>query len=78
MPRNVRNFWIELEVDGKKEPVASGPRSKDGGFRLDILQRSKGTITRALSVSGRVDSTGRLVLNAYTVDNQVVNVYTDR
>ena len=44
MPRNVRNFWIELSVDGKKTAVATGPRSRSGGFRCKVLQRADGAI----------------------------------
>ena len=36
MPRNVRNFWLNLSVDGKRTDVASGPVAKDGGFELRI------------------------------------------
>ena len=39
MPRNVRNFWIEIEVDGRKAKIATGPVSKTRGFTVRILQR---------------------------------------
>ena len=42
MPKNVRNFWIELEVDGRKTKIATGPRSKDGGFKLILKMRENG------------------------------------
>jgi hypothetical protein len=45
VPRNVRNFWITLNVDGKKTPVATGPRSRAGGFRCRILMRGDGAIS---------------------------------
>jgi hypothetical protein len=65
MPRNVRNFWITLDVDGKKERVATGPRSSGGGFELQILMRERGEISIAgrLSITGRVRE-GQLFLNA--------------
>lgn len=44
MPRNTRNFWIELSIDGKKTKVAAGPRSRSGGFRCRVLQRADGEI----------------------------------
>lgn len=53
MPRNVRNFWLELSVDGKRTDVATGPVSKDGGFQLTIKQRDDGGIVRAMTVTGR-------------------------
>ncbi len=42
--RNVRNFWVALEVDGKKEDVGTGPRSRDGGFFCKIKQRRNGSV----------------------------------
>jgi len=35
--RRVRNFWIEVRIDGRKTPLRGGPMSKDGGFTLSIL-----------------------------------------
>ena len=55
MPKNVRNFWIELTVDGKKTPIATGPRAADGGFELTVYQRNNGYIVNALTVLGRAD-----------------------
>lgn len=63
MPRNVRNFWLELSVDGKRTDIATGPVSKDGGFFLTIKQRSSGAIVRAMDVRGFLDD-GMLVLEA--------------
>ena len=42
MPRVVRNFWLEADVDGRVSTVAGGPRGKDGGITLRIYQRSGG------------------------------------
>lgn len=39
--RNVRNFWIEVEVDGRKEKIETGPRNADGGFMITIGMRTK-------------------------------------
>lgn len=52
MPRNVRNFWIEAEVDGRKTPIAFGPVGKDGGFRLIVHMRDGGIVTTPLYVDG--------------------------
>lgn len=54
MPCNVRNWWIEGEVDGKKHFVALGPQAKDGGFELTITQRDRGGVIQMLSVWGVV------------------------
>lgn len=40
MPRNTRNFWVELCVDGKKEDVGTGPRNRSGGFTESIYIRT--------------------------------------
>ena len=52
MPRNVRNFWVEMDVDGKRTQVATGPRRADGGFRLNIWMRDKGHVRKALTIGG--------------------------
>ncbi len=52
MPRNVRNFWLELDVDGKRTRVETGPQSKDGGFSLDVKMRDEGGIVRAALLTG--------------------------
>ena len=61
--RNVRNFWIELNVDGRKHKVATGPRGKDGEFTLDVFVRdADGVSARCLTVTGRLTvEGGRLV-----------------
>lgn len=77
MPRNVRNFWIELEVDGKKSRIATGPVRKDGGFRMTIKQRSSGRIIRAVDLCGRIDSNGLLRLGIVGPDSSM-QVVTER
>jgi hypothetical protein len=61
-PRNVRNFWIELKVDGKAEPIECGPRNKDGGFQMTIYQRDAGAVATAFEIIGEADSEGRLTV----------------
>lgn len=63
-PRNIRNFWLTLEVDGKQRTVATGPRAKDGGFMLSIKMRDNGGIVRVMTVDGRASDSGLLVLSA--------------
>lgn len=62
MPRNVRNFWLTLDVDGKKTPVACGPVSKDGGFTLRIQIRRDGEVCEAGYVRGIACPDGALVV----------------
>lgn len=54
MPRNVRNFWIELDVDGRGNMVKTGPRRKDGGFDCQFFIRDLGEVKRSIAVIGRV------------------------
>lgn len=77
MPRNVRNFWLELSVDGSKSGVSTGPRNKDGGFHLRIRQRSDGGIITAATVDGFADSKGNLTLTV-RADDQVIETSTVR
>ena len=50
MPRYVRNFWIEVYVDGRKTKIACGPRAKDGGALITIYQRSEGNVRKAAEI----------------------------
>ena len=52
MPRNVRNFWIDLTVDGRRSRIAAGPAGKNGGFSLVIYQRDKGAIVEMAQIEG--------------------------
>jgi hypothetical protein len=62
--RNVRNFWLELEVDGKPTKIATGPKSKDGGFLLTVYVREEGHISnKQLHVRGSVNHDGTLSLS---------------
>jgi hypothetical protein len=56
MPRNVRNFWIETTVDGRKSKIATGPRRKGGGFNIVVRVREKGQISNeTLKIEGISD-----------------------
>ena len=62
MPRNVRNFWLEANIDGRDTTLEGGPISKDGGFRLTIYQRHNGDVVKALDITGQVSHDGELQL----------------
>lgn len=65
MPRNVRNFWLTLKVDGKKTDVATGPRARSGGFRCHVLMRSEGAIYDKEVVLEGIVSDGLLELKLW-------------
>ena len=73
MPRHVRNFWIELTVDGKKSRIATGPCAKDGGFELTIRQRDKGDIITGMMIRGYA-GLDKLVIEATTPDTGTPNL----
>lgn len=62
MPRNVRNFWLTLSVDGRASRVQAGPQSKDGGFELRVQMRDAGGIAEAGTLKGYAESDGTLRL----------------
>ena len=46
--RNIRNFWLELDVDGRKSNIATGPRSLNGGFKLIVKMKKNGKISNKI------------------------------
>ena len=83
--RNVRNFWIEIEVDGHTSKVAVGPAAADGGFNMTIRQRSNNMVTTTAMLHGRAMQNGQLILEIapfgrmqlYPGDNGI-RITTDR
>ena len=78
MPRNVRNFWIEAEVDGRKTPIAFGPQGADGGFRLTICMRNKGEVEEVAQIEGADIGDKRLGLRIAAVGRQYIRVNRQR
>lgn len=57
----VRPFWIEAWIDGKKSnPLAGGPRSKDGAMTVQVFQRDRGSVRRTVQVSSMPGPDGTL------------------
>jgi len=75
MPRNVRNFWIEADVDGRTS-IGAGPKSKDGGFSLSIFMRDKGSIKKVVNITGVGGS--ELKLSIHTEDGKYLQYTTQR
>lgn len=67
MPRNVRNFWIEADIDGQATRISGGPQAKDGGLDLTVKMRHNGDVVDVLDIIGRVmaDGTLRLRIRPY-------------
>lgn len=79
MPRNVRNWWIEVEIDGRKHRLAGGPVSKTGGFKLVIRQRDRGEVRKVVWFHGSVREGGQaLYLEGSAVDNEYAIIVNTR
>ena len=56
----MRNFWIEVKIDGRKTLLKGGPKSKTGGFELTLYQCDRGKSVKSLSLTGK-EHEGQLV-----------------
>ena len=75
---SIRNFWIEAEIDGRKEILRGGPSSKDGGLTLRVFIRDNASVVHALTIDGHARPDGELELTArdYVV-RDASNRFTD-
>ena len=51
MTRNVRPSWIELEVEGRKSNIATGPVARNGNMYAKFFVRENGQIINCLNVN---------------------------
>lgn len=58
----IRNWWIEVEIEGRKTKLTGGPRAKDGGFTLVVRQRDDGESIAFVRIDGIVLGGGGLEL----------------
>jgi len=65
MPRNVRNFWIEIDVDGRKTRVALGPQGIKGGFKARVFVRDQGIVSKAGTMVGYCSTDNNVNLVVY-------------
>lgn len=72
MPRNVRNFWVDLDVDGRANDIGTGPRSKDGGMIARFFIRSDGEVKNAVTVNC-YERNGTLTLVVHNTSDQYDN-----
>lgn len=73
MPRVVRNFWIDLDVDGRANSIGTGPRQGGGGFSCTILVREEGSISdKSLRIRGVNTQDNNNVLSVELMDGSRV------
>lgn len=69
MPRNVRNFWIEASVDGRRSDINTGPRKSEGGFSCTIYVREEGSISDKYLRIGGQHVNGKNILSVELMEN---------
>lgn len=63
----IRNFWIEVEIAGRKTKLKGGPANKLGGMKVTLYQRDKGTIHKSVTVDCEADAMGNLMTTVNTI-----------
>lgn len=46
----LRNFWVEVEIDGRTTKLTGGPQSKNGKMTVRVYQRNRGESVRSATV----------------------------
>lgn len=59
--RNVRPSFVKVEVDGRKETFASGPKARSGCIAATFYVREDGEAREALSVGMMASADGSTV-----------------
>jgi hypothetical protein len=73
-PRNVRNFWTTVTVDGRVSKAATGPQAKDGGMAITVQYRQGGEVSpEPLEIACIARRDGTLLIE---VSHQGKTVYT--
>jgi len=80
MPANVRNYWVQCDIDGRKTRLESGPQSANGGFTESIAMRDHDRVSWVLELDGLVsrpdeNGTRTLTLRLQTRPGVKVSVY---
>ena len=70
MPRNVRNSWVDLSVDGRSD-IGTGPVSADGGMSAHFKVRDNGRVVNSVSVETG-EWRGKLFLRVFDPDGKLL------
>lgn len=62
MARNVRNSYVNIQVDGRATDISTGPISKDGGMVARFKVRDDGCAVKSVTVSAWAARDGTLRL----------------
>ena len=58
----MRPFWIDFNIDGRKNNLTGGPKSKDGGLKGDIFVNINGKSISVLKIDCFVKSDKKKIL----------------
>ena len=69
MPRNVRNFWMEADIDGYASTLVGGPKNKMGGMNINLFARDNGCLKKIANISCFADGMGNLKTTIHLIDD---------
>lgn len=69
----VRNFWIEVEIDGRKTTLSGGPRAKDGSMSVTLYVREDGDSVRAVHINCEpLGEKNHIAIYGPKIDNEII------
>lgn len=75
----VRNFYVEGSIDGRKTKLKGGPSSAKGGFTMIVKQRKGGAVSTGAVIVGKLSKCGKSLALEITTPGGVKNtVWTSR
>lgn len=69
----MRNFYFHANIDGRKNTIKGGPRSKNGGMDLELRQSDGGVSSRTLRINCTPADDGSLLVEVYNEKNQCIH-----
>jgi hypothetical protein len=72
--KKIRNFWLNIDIDGQMKQVSCGPSKPDGGLRGTIKMRLEGRPTDVLRIRARALLDGQLVLEVFAVSDEAAKL----
>jgi hypothetical protein len=74
---NMRNFWIDSNIDGRNTRLAGGPRAHSGEMTTDLCVRSDGRSIKAITIDCVPDENNNLTVTAKFFNDERVTVKVD-
>lgn len=61
----MRNFYLDAQVDGRKNHLHGGPAAKSGGMSIDVYQNHDAESELAVKVLCQATESGTLLVQVY-------------